>query len=113
MGCRGNGNSKGKGKGKGKGAEGNKGKGAGGKGGRDGVASQRAWTGGRDGNQAVGWNTKKVRSGKHSRWSRYLQTEFGSKAIAELIVFTGRVQVEYLQRRVAPHEAPVATLVAS
>ena len=81
-------NSKGKGKGKG----------AGGKGGRDGVASQRAWTGGRDGNQAVGWNTKKVRSGKHSRCSRYLQREFGSKAIAELIVFTGRVQVEYLQR---------------
>ena len=29
--------------------------------------------------------------GKHSRWSRHLQREFGSKSIAECVVFTGRL----------------------
>ena len=54
--------------------------------------------GGADGDQALGPNKTKVRSGKHSRWSRHLQREFGSKAITEVFVFTGRVTPGYMKR---------------
>jgi hypothetical protein len=52
--------------------------------------------GGRDGDQLLGPNRKRMQSGKHSRWSRHLQREFGSKRVAELVVFTGRGDPEYL-----------------
>ena len=45
-----------------------------------------------------GPKSKKVQSGKHSRWSKHLQREFGSKALAEVIVFTGRVDAAFLER---------------
>ena len=52
--------------------------------------------GGADGQQPLGGNNNNVRRRKHSRWSCHLQREFGSKALAELIVFTGRVDVCHL-----------------
>jgi len=52
--------------------------------------------GGASGVEALGPNKDQVKQGKHSRWCRHLQREFGSKAIAEVIVFTGRVEPAYL-----------------
>ena len=83
---------KGKGKGKGKGAD---------------VKGNYEW-GDRNTDQALGPNTDKLRRGKHSRWCRHLQREFGSKALAELIVFTGRVEVEYLRKHTPEDEPPAA-----
>ena len=48
----------------------------------------------------------KSRKGKHSRWSRHLQREFGSKQIAELIVFTGKISPEFLHK--FSEDGPVA-----
>ena len=48
----------------------------------------------------------KIRKGKHSRWCRHLQREFGSKQIAELIVFTGKISPEFLHK--FSEDGPVA-----
>ena len=45
-----------------------------------------------------GRNTKAVRSGKHSRFARHLQLEAGSKTMAELIIYTGRYDPEFLSQ---------------
>ena len=39
-----------------------------------------------------------MRDRKHSRFARHLQRVAGSKHIAELIIYTGRVDVEELKR---------------
>ena len=44
-----------------------------------------------------GPNKDAVNAGKHSRWPRYLQREFGSANLALAIVFTGDVDVNRLQ----------------
>ncbi len=43
-------------------------------------------------------NKNSVRTGKHSRFSRHLQRVAVTKHIAELIVFTGRVDVDELKQ---------------
>ena len=45
-----------------------------------------------------GPNTKAVRSGKHSRFARHLQIAAGSKTMAELIIYTGRFDPEFLSQ---------------
>ena len=45
-----------------------------------------------------GDNIKAVRSGKHSRFARHLQLEAGSKTMAELIIYTGRFDPEFLRQ---------------
>ena len=45
-----------------------------------------------------GRNNGAVRSGKHSRFARHLQLEAGSKAMAELIIYAGRFDPEFLSR---------------
>ena len=45
-----------------------------------------------------GPNTRAVHAGKRSRFARHLQLEAGSKTIAELIVYTGRFDPEFLRR---------------
>ena len=49
-----------------------------------------------------GRNYKAVRSGKHSRFARHLQLVAGSKTMAELIIYTGRFDPEFLNKA---HEA--------
>ena len=49
-----------------------------------------------------GPNAKAVRSGKHSRFARHLQIAAGSKTMAELIIYTGRFDPEFLNNA---HEA--------
>ena len=49
-----------------------------------------------------GCNMKAVRSGKNSRFARHLQLEAGSKTMAELIIYAGRYDPEFLKRA---HEA--------
>ena len=74
----------GKGKGHGKGKEA-QGKEAGG-------AAQPAGAAG------FGPNTHAMRHGKHSRWCRHLQKEYGVMNLALLIVFTGWIDLEKLDR---------------
>jgi len=38
----------------------------------------------------------KVKSGKHSRWSRELQRRLGTKVLWEVVSFTGRFRADYL-----------------
>ena len=45
-----------------------------------------------------GPNAKAVRSGKHSRFARHLQITAGSKTMAELIIYTGRFDPEFLSQ---------------
>ena len=45
----------------------------------------------------LGRNSAAVISGKHSRWSRYMQREFGSMNLALAIIFTGDVSLEKLR----------------
>ena len=45
-----------------------------------------------------GPNAKAVRSGKHSRFARHLQIAAGSKTMAELIIYTGRFDPEFLSQ---------------
>ena len=45
----------------------------------------------------LGRNSAAVISGKHSRWSRYMQREFGSMNLALAIIFTGDVSLERLR----------------
>ena len=45
-----------------------------------------------------GPNAKAVRSGKHSRFARHLQITAGSKTMAELIIYTGRFDPEFLNQ---------------
>ena len=54
----------------------------------------------------MGPDKEKIRKGKHSRWSRHPQREFGSKQIAELIVFTGKISPEFLHN--VSEDEPVA-----
>ena len=49
-----------------------------------------------------GPNRDAVRKGKHSRFARHLQLEAGSKTMAELIIYAGRFDPEFLNR---VHEA--------
>ena len=49
-----------------------------------------------------GPNIRAVRSGKHSRFARHLQVAAGSKTMAELIIYTGRFDPEFLNKA---HEA--------
>ena len=39
-----------------------------------------------------------MRSGKHSRFARHLQLEAGSKTMAELIIYTGRFDPDFLSQ---------------
>ena len=52
-----------------------------------------------------GWgrNKQAVRNGKHSRFARHLQLEAGSKTMAELIIYAGRFDPEFLNKA---HETP-------
>ena len=45
-----------------------------------------------------GPNAKAVRSGKHSRFARHLQLAAGSKTMAELIIYTGRFDPDFLNQ---------------
>jgi len=45
-----------------------------------------------------GPNSQAIRSGKHSRFSRHLQRVAGSKTMAELIVFAGNVDLDFLRK---------------
>ena len=45
-----------------------------------------------------GPNDKAVRYGKHSRFARHLQIAAGSKTMAELIIYTGRFDPEFLSQ---------------
>ena len=45
-----------------------------------------------------GPNRNAVRKGKHSRFARHLQLEAGSKTMAELIVYAGRYDAEFLNQ---------------
>ena len=45
-----------------------------------------------------GPNAKAVRSGKDSRFARHLQITAGSKTMAELIIYTGRFDPEFLNK---------------
>ena len=45
-----------------------------------------------------GPNTKAVRRGMHSRFARHLQIAAGSKTMAELIIYTGRFDPEFLNQ---------------
>ena len=45
-----------------------------------------------------GRNSACVRQGKHSRFHRHLQIEAGSKTMAELIIFAGRYDPEFLNK---------------
>ena len=51
-----------------------------------------------DAPDAWGPNAKAVRSGKHSRFARHLQVTAGSKTMAELIIYTGRFDPEFLSQ---------------
>ena len=55
-----------------------------------------------DAHDAWGPNRQAVRSGKHSRFARHLQLVAGSKTMAELIIYTGRFDPEFLNKA---HEA--------
>ena len=55
-----------------------------------------------DAHDAWGPNRQAVRSGKHSRFARHLQLAAGSKTMAELIIYTGRFDPEFLNKA---HEA--------
>ena len=45
-----------------------------------------------------GPNIKAVRGGKHSRFARHLQLAAGSKTMAELIIYTGRFDPDFLSQ---------------
>ena len=45
-----------------------------------------------------GTNTKAVQKGKHSRFARHLQLAAGSKTMAELIIYTGRFDPNFLSQ---------------
>ena len=49
-----------------------------------------------------GPNKRAMQSGKHSRFARHLQLAAGSKTMAELIIYTGRFDPEFLNKA---HEA--------
>ena len=51
-----------------------------------------------DAQDSWGPNAKAVRSGKHSRFARHLQIAAGSKTMAELIIYTGRYDPEFLSQ---------------
>merc|ERR1711989_67519 len=51
-----------------------------------------------DAHDTWGPNAKAVRSGKHSRFARHLQLAEGSKTMAELIIYTGRFDPEFLSQ---------------
>ena len=51
-----------------------------------------------DAHDTWGPNTKAVRSGKHSRFARHLQLAAGSKTMAELIIYTGRFDPDFLSQ---------------
>ena len=55
-----------------------------------------------DAHDAWGPNRQAERSGKHSRFARHLQLVAGSKTMAELIIYTGRFDPEFLNKA---HEA--------
>ena len=55
-----------------------------------------------DAHDAWGPNRQALRSGKHSRFARHLQLVAGSKTMAELIIYTGRFDPEFLNKA---HEA--------
>ena len=50
------------------------------------------------GSHRWGPNTKALRSGKHSRFARHLQLVAGSKTMAELIIYTGRFDPDFLSQ---------------
>ena len=91
--------SKGKGKEKGKGAGKDQGKGKGKEKGKE---------------KGMGPNSQAVRSGKHSRFSLHLQRVAGSKTMAELIVYTGRLDLNFLRSGQEPSGAsqPAADLAS-
>ena len=64
-------------------------------------ASQAAGAKGTRGDKGkeFGPNKKAVKAGKHSRWSRHLQREYGVMNLALAIVFTGRVNADEWARR--------------
>ena len=45
-----------------------------------------------------GPNKRAMQSGKHSRFARHLQLAAGSKTMAELIIYTGRFDPEFLSQ---------------
>ena len=51
-----------------------------------------------DAHDTWGPNMKAVRSGKHSRFARHLQLAAGSKTMAELIIYTGRFDPDFLSQ---------------
>ena len=57
-----------------------------------------------------GPNTGAVRQGKHSRFARHLQRVAGSKILAELITFTGCVDIEFLRTALGGANQPAEPL---
>ena len=90
---------KGKGKEKGKGEGKEKGKGKGKEKGKE---------------KGMGPNSQAVQKGKHSRFSRHLQRVAGSKTMAELIVYTGRLDLDFLRSSAEPSDLsePAADLAS-
>ena len=62
----------------------------------------------------MGPNSQAVRSGKHNRFSLHLQRVAGSKTMAELIVYTGRLDLDFLRSGQEPSGAsePAADLAS-
>ena len=58
----------------------------------------------------LGPNKAAVRKGKHSRFALHLQRVAGSKTLAELILYTGRYDAEYLERVTSGGPRPAETV---
>ena len=56
----------------------------------------------------MGPNSQAVQSGKHNRFSLHLQWVAGSKTMAELIVYTGRLDLDFLRSAAEPGGASEA-----
>ena len=55
---------------------------------------------GKDATLPVSWGPNKhaVKTGKHSRFARHLQRVAGSKVLAELIIYIGSVEIDFLRQ---------------
>ncbi len=93
----------------GKGAKGKDGNGKKGQSHRDGKGKDSQGT--PDGD-SFGPNMTAVRKGKHSRFARHLQRVAGSKQMAEVIIFTGKVDTFMLTELLRGGSQPVENLAA-
>ena len=78
-------------------------KGKGGKKGKEGKSGGAS----QPGKPGLGPNGVAVRNGKHSRFARHLQRVGGTMQLCELILFTGRVDPDFLTRGISGAPQPV------